>query len=1180
MILKIEGLNSFEKMQKIDFAKLTEKGLFGIFGPTGSGKSTILDAITIALYGKITRTNKGYINTTTRNLTVSYEFQIGLGSERKTYIAERNVKVDKNGSYKTKYARLIEKTLGLYEDKEDEVNIIADGPKEVQKQVEKIIGLTVDDFTRSVVLPQGKFSDFLRLTGKEKRDMLERIFALEKYGKNLIDKIKKVRNENIKEENILLGELKKYDGISEEGLKLQEANIKELLEVEKQLIKEKEQLDKDYEKYSLIYQLDKELNEYKEINMKLKEDEDTHLSNKSEFENANKANLVKPLIDEFNNNESSLKDTESKLRVLKVELENIEDALKDTEDKYKVALDTKEKELPELIEKEANLNQAIDMESSIKKLKAEREELAFQYKEVATSKKQCENKFNLMQNDKNIKVKRTQDINIRLKEIGVDLEYKETVLNCYEKEKEYVKLSDEITDLKNKINNKEKEIGLKQEEYELVMKEKEGILSKIKEYENKNEEVEKLNPGDSMQIVEKSQLISEYEKKIEKYLEYELKKKKNKEELKEIIIEKKTIEEKLQEMKVDIEGVEKDLATINQIIEEINKNNLASLLAMDLQEGDACPVCGSKHHSLLVKEVDTKALEEKKGNKLNLEVSLKELTEDMNKLYVKLMSVTKEEERIQNELIDIEKATKTISIEKFKNEKKLLQEELIVFKDRLDNYKKEKEVLEITFNKIKEDKSKIDVLEARLSETIKNNRLVLDEFIKKHGESRSEFEEISKEYYLLKSKLGVENLKKELDTIKNNEKESRELQNEEVQLRKDIEQMDLSINEINSKINLLNVELSKISQSGKEKKEFIEENESKFNKLTEGKKPEIYIEEVRNRKNQINELTNNLREKLDKFTQENNKLNNEKLTLNQKHNMLLEIKEEKGKKLEVALKENGFKDYTQVIDYLIHDDELKTLENKIVTYEEEVKRANDNIVRIENKLKGEHIQEEQWEKIKSDRIEKGKELNLKIKEIATTQKIIEDMKKDMKALKELKQKEKDINHKLSLLNDLGKLIEGNKFVEFVAMSQLKYIAREASRRLKDITRDRYGLEIDSEGNFTVRDDFNGGEIRDTSTLSGGETFLASLSLALALSSQVQLKGSAPLEFFFLDEGFGTLDSELLDIVIGSLEKLHNDKLSVGIISHVEDLKNRVPVKLLVAPSRQGEGGSKVTLEES
>ncbi|MFA3851483.1 SbcC/MukB-like Walker B domain-containing protein [Clostridioides difficile] len=138
---------------------------------------------------------------------------------------------------------------------------------------------------------------------------------------------------------------------------------------------------------------------------------------------------------------------------------------------------------------------------------------------------------------------------------------------------------------------------------------------------------------------------------------------------------------------------------------------------------------------------------------------------------------------------------------------------------------------------------------------------------------------------------------------------------------------------------------------------------------------------------------------------------------------------------------------------------------------------------------------------------------------------------------------------------------------------------EASKRLDGITKGRYALEIDSTLNFVMRDNFNGGERRSIDTLSGGETFLTSLSLALALSSQIQLKGSAPLEFFFLDEGFGSLDSELLEIVIESLERLHSNNLSVGIISHVEELKNRVPVKLLVSSSEAGIG-SKVKIEYS
>ena len=182
-------------------------------------------------------------------------------------------------------------------------------------------------------------------------------------------------------------------------------------------------------------------------------------------------------------------------------------------------------------------------------------------------------------------------------------------------------------------------------------------------------------------------------------------------------------------------------------------------------------------------------------------------------------------------------------------------------------------------------------------------------------------------------------------------------------------------------------------------------------------------------------------------------------------------------------------------------------------------------------------------------------------------------------MKDLRKEIKKVKHELSLLDEINKLIMGNKFVEFVATNQLKYIALEASKRLSSITRGRYALEIDENLNFIMRDNMNGGQRRSVDSLSGGETFLTSLSLALALSSQIQLKGNSPLEFFFLDEGFGSLDTELLDVVMESLENLHSDKLSVGIISHVEELKNRVPVKLLVSPCDVGKG-SRVKIEYS
>jgi exonuclease SbcC len=160
------------------------------------------------------------------------------------------------------------------------------------------------------------------------------------------------------------------------------------------------------------------------------------------------------------------------------------------------------------------------------------------------------------------------------------------------------------------------------------------------------------------------------------------------------------------------------------------------------------------------------------------------------------------------------------------------------------------------------------------------------------------------------------------------------------------------------------------------------------------------------------------------------------------------------------------------------------------------------------------------------------------------------------------------------------VFRGNSFVEYVAEEQLIQVSRGASNRLGQLTRGRYAIEVDSSNGFVIRDDANGGVKRPVSTLSGGETFLTSLALALSLSSQIQLRGKYPLEFFFLDEGFGTLDQELLDTVVTALEKLHMNAMSVGIISHVPELKARLTKKLIVTPANGEGNGSRVAIEQT
>ena len=143
-------------------------------------------------------------------------------------------------------------------------------------------------------------------------------------------------------------------------------------------------------------------------------------------------------------------------------------------------------------------------------------------------------------------------------------------------------------------------------------------------------------------------------------------------------------------------------------------------------------------------------------------------------------------------------------------------------------------------------------------------------------------------------------------------------------------------------------------------------------------------------------------------------------------------------------------------------------------------------------------------------------------------------------------------------------------MEFIAAEYLQDVCLAASKTLLSVTNGRYFLRYDKE--FKVGDNRNGGELRAVKTLSGGETFLVSLSLALSLSAAIFQKSSRPIEFFFLDEGFGTLDGELVDTVMDVLTKLSRD-FAVGVISHVEELKTRVENKILVTPADETHGSN-------
>ena len=139
------------------------------------------------------------------------------------------------------------------------------------------------------------------------------------------------------------------------------------------------------------------------------------------------------------------------------------------------------------------------------------------------------------------------------------------------------------------------------------------------------------------------------------------------------------------------------------------------------------------------------------------------------------------------------------------------------------------------------------------------------------------------------------------------------------------------------------------------------------------------------------------------------------------------------------------------------------------------------------------------------------------------------------------------------------------FERWLLAEALDHLVERATGRLRELSNGRYSLEA-VDGSFAVRDHGNADERRDIRTLSGGEIFLASLSLALALAESIAELATVDgprLESIFLDEGFGTLDVETLDILASAIEELSASGRLVGIVTHVRELAERMPVRFEV-----------------
>src|SRR5699024_10634978 len=213
--LTIEGLYSYQKRQTIDFSELTHAGLFGIFGATGSGKSSILEAISYALYGDTERLNtrdkRSYnmMNLKSNKAFIGFEF---YNYEQELYRVTREFKRNSKRFEEVKTPKVV-----FYHYKNQNWEPLD------HTNAEKIIGLSYKNFKRTIIIPQGQLKEYLELGAKERNKKIQNTFQLHQY--DLHDKTARLKKENKSELDQITGQINSYEDITEGHLS---TNKKEL----------------------------------------------------------------------------------------------------------------------------------------------------------------------------------------------------------------------------------------------------------------------------------------------------------------------------------------------------------------------------------------------------------------------------------------------------------------------------------------------------------------------------------------------------------------------------------------------------------------------------------------------------------------------------------------------------------------------------------------------------------------------------------------------------------------------------------------------------------------------------------------------------------------------------------------------------------------------------------------
>ncbi len=1208
----LRNLHSIRDQVEIDFTRspLADTGLFAIIGDTGAGKTTILDAVTLALYGSICRQSDA-------KDTLSYGAEEGMAecefeSRGQLFLAQWRVR--KTRSKKAGQQLKAERSISVYEEKSKSFHIVAERKvREVDSYVEEVTGLDFSRFTRSVMLAQGDFAAFLKASQKDRSELLERITGTEVYSELSKAALERKNLEQSKLQ-VLTEKRDTLKILSKEELKEKKALLKQKQKENKAIKLELEQTKTDLQWWQQLGKLEKQQSSALASTELLKEQTSNLQTDLLRLDKHQKSQPLHPALARLDDKTAEIKLIEADLRQLNSRLTE----LVEKEAGLSLAFTNKKEHYDALKKEQPTANKLFDQVAALD-VKIQNQEISWQKTQTAFSNWQKKLEQALLEKSElETKIAGRQKVlaelqawlqeNAALADLPKDLptiEHFRISLGEIFKER---------GNLETNLNSANRQLALNQQKVDHA---KQQLLALEADLVQRTTEFNSLAPEnfatdrqdlleklgrDIEALAEQQNLLSRVTAKNVEYRQLMVEIQNHEERLEDLKTQQRSLDFTFDQLEEEYERAAASLRFKSEIFRQQQAIANYEKDRAELQDGEPCPLCLSTEHPFR-QQAFTPYFDQAKEEFNRAETTCQQLQTQRTQLikqHLELSSLIRQidsstdgelaklKKKMEEKEREIAALAHLVEPEDFaRSAGGWLEEKLTGFETAIKNKKQAREQL----TELNGQLSRLEQQQRELGTELKDSQFALQDTKKSIGHLQeniqnltNRFDQLSHELNQMLGKYGYQfsvdggralfaelNAKERDYSVKHSAHAQ-----EEKQLGLDQQALAQTVKTVEN----LRQQTKNLAEEQQREQSSLEalrlERENLFGQKDPARERELMLKNLEASETAWHEAKN-----LFDQTKEAVQLTRQSL---QSQHLRLE-KEQKSREeiigqLAADMKKLGFENEQQLRAAILTEADANRIQQQSKQLEQQRIELAQQQKMIALALK-EHQQKDKTTETEEVLRLKLPDQETQYSDIQRTIGALEQQLKDNEALQAessllLTQidTQRSTYNRWNALYDLIGSSDGKKFRIFAQGLTLQKLVHLANQHLKNlygryliIKRPGDDLELD------IIDTYQAENVRSMQSLSGGESFLVSLALALGLSD---LAGrNTNIQSLFIDEGFGTLDDQALDLALNTLENLQAKGKTIGIISHVKELKERISTQVKVV--KKGGGTSIVEI---